>query len=488
MAISKILHMKDTGSSFHGRHLKRALDYVMNPEKTQDGRLTGGINCQPDTAFEQMKETKRKFGKTDKRQGYHLVISFQEGEADPDLAYEFTQKFVEEFLGKSYEAVYAVHDNTEHVHSHIIFNSVSFVDGKKFRYEKGDWAGKIQPITNRLCEEYGLSVLDIEEEQKGGRKKDSGHYREWNDIRDGRFVWSDMIRRDLDACIIQARDYGHFLELLSDKGYEIKQGKHLAVKPPGMKKFRRLDTLGGEYTQAAIELRIPKEDLRSYQRVQAKDRTKIVRCKVRRCRRAKLSGLQKRYFKKLYRTGQLKRRPYSQVWRYRDDIRRMQNLQNQYLFLAFHDIHSPEELAAVIGSLSGKKKEVHAEKSRVYRARQKCQELFDAADRMSGIVEAERAYQQGDGFFSDEHDEWEALETKLREQGYSYGEVMELKAFYRASIAECVAKEKAVSVELRTGEAIWKDISRDSGDARTKQEEVVREEKEKQEKWVRNSR
>ena len=134
MAISKILHMKDSGNSFHARHLKRALDYVMNPEKTQGGRLVGAINCQTDMAFEQMMDTKKQFGKTDKRQGYHIILSFKEDEVEPDRAFEITQKFVAEYLGDAYEAVFVVHDNTDHVHSHIVFNSVSFVDGKKYRY------------------------------------------------------------------------------------------------------------------------------------------------------------------------------------------------------------------------------------------------------------------------------------------------------------------------------------------------------------------
>ena len=159
MAISKILNMKDCGGHFHGKHLKRSLDYVMNPEKTQDGRLDGALNCQFESAFEQMKATKRKFGKVDKRQGYHIILSFKEDEVNPDMAFEITRRFVEEYLGKSYEAVYVVHDNTAHVHSHIVFNSVSFVDGKKYRYEKGDWAKYIQPITNQLCQEYGLSII-----------------------------------------------------------------------------------------------------------------------------------------------------------------------------------------------------------------------------------------------------------------------------------------------------------------------------------------
>lgn len=166
MAISKILHMKDSGNSFHARHLKRALDYVMNPEKTQRGILVGAVNCQADMAFEQMMDTKKQFGKTDKRQGYHIILSFKEDEVEPDRAFEITQKFVAEYLGDAYEAVFVVHDNTDHVHSHIVFNSVSFVDGKKYRYEKGDWAKYIQPITNKLCQEYGLSIIDVEDGSK----------------------------------------------------------------------------------------------------------------------------------------------------------------------------------------------------------------------------------------------------------------------------------------------------------------------------------
>ena len=98
MAISKILHMKQSGRSFQGLHLKNALEYVMNPEKTQDGKLVGGVNCMPEYAYEQMRKTKCRFGKEDKRQGYHLILSFPEGEISPERAYEFSERFVKEYL------------------------------------------------------------------------------------------------------------------------------------------------------------------------------------------------------------------------------------------------------------------------------------------------------------------------------------------------------------------------------------------------------
>lgn len=467
MAISKILYMKDCGNHFHGKHLKQSLDYVMNPEKTQNGRLVGGMNCQPDTAFKQMMDTKKALGKVDKRQGYHLIISFKEGEVSPDTAYEITQRFVKEYLGQQYEAVYCVHDNTDHVHSHIIFNSVSFVDGRKYRYEKGDWERDIQPITNRLCEEYGLSTIDI----GGGKEEERDHYKEHNDYRDGRFVWSKMIARDLDACILQAGSFEEFVELLSEKGYEVKQGKHFAVKPPGMGRYRRCHTLGEDYTEERIRQRIAEEDLSFYQ-LNKVFKPEIVKCYVRRYKRAKLTGLQKRYYAKLYRVGKLKKRPYSQVWKYKDDIKKMEMLQQQYLFLVRHDVHSVEELALTVENLTDKRKEASSDKSRVYRARQRCKSLFDIAGQMDMLEGAEKCFQNGDNFFMEEHRQWMELTKKLSEEGYSYEEIKKLRAYYKEQIAYVSNRERASAKELNLAKAIWKDMVSDEASLSEEKERI----------------
>ena len=482
MAISKILNMKDCGGHFHGKHLKRSLDYVMNPEKTQDGRLVGTINCQVDSAFEQMKATKRKFGKVDKRQGYHIILSFKEDEVNPDTAFEITRRFVEEYLGKSYEAVYVVHDNTAHVHSHIVFNSVSFVDGKKYRYEKGDWAKYIQPITNKLCQEYGLSIIDVDD---GSKEKEHESYKDWSEYREGSFVWADMIKRDLDSCILQAGNYEQFLELLSDKGYEVKQGKYLAVKPQGMTRFRRCKTLGDMYSDEVIRERIEKEDISFYREQQKEVQPVLCKCKVRRYRRAKMSGLQKRYYAKLYRIGKLKKKPYSQVWKYKDDIRKMHKLQEEYLFLVNHDIHSAEELVSVISSLTDKRKEVSAEKSRIYKARERSRELFDIADDMKELEPAEKSFLQGDVFFTDEHLQWETLKQKLLSQGYSLEEVEALRKHYKEEYSKACAKERVVFKELNIGKSIWKSLIPDSvSDGKDAQynKETIRDRKEQPER------
>jgi hypothetical protein len=476
VAISKILHMKDSGNSFHARHLKRALDYVMNPEKTQGGRLVGAINCQADMAFEQMMDTKKKFGKTDKRQGYHIILSFKEDEVEPDRAFEITQKFVAEYLGDAYEAVFVVHDNTDHVHSHIVFNSVSFVDGKKYRYEKGDWAKYIQPITNKLCQEYGLSIIDVED---GSKEKQHENYKDWSEYREGSFVWADMIKRDLDACILQANDFSGFLELLSEKGYEVKQGKYLAVRPQGMTRFRRCKTLGENYSQEAIVERIAKEDLSFYQSQNEERQAAIVKCYVKRYRRAKMSGLQKRYYAKLYRIGKLKKKPYSQVWKYRDDIRKMHKLQEQYLFLVRHKIESAEELVSVLDNLTDKKKEASKEKSKTYKAKERFKDIFDKAEQIRELNDAESCYQSGDTFFEDEHNAWERLNTELLAQGYSVEEVESLRKKYESKYAQDCKAERAVSKELSLGRSIWKELTV-SASAEEKQydKETIRDRKE----------
>ena len=476
MAISKILNMKDCGGHFHGKHLKRSLDYVMNPEKTQDGRLVGAINCQVDSAFEQMKATKRKFGKVDKRQGYHIILSFKEDEVNPDTAFEITRRFVEEYLGKSYEAVYVVHDNTAHVHSHIVFNSVSFVDGKKYRYEKGDWAKYIQPITNKLCQEYGLSIIDVDD---GSKEKEHESYKDWSEYREGSFVWADMIKRDLDSCILQAGNYEQFLELLSDKGYEVKQGKYLAVKPQGMTRFRRCKTLGDMYSDEVIRERIEKEDISFYREQQKEVQPVLCKCKVRRYRRAKMSGLQKRYYAKLYRIGKLKKKPYSQVWKYRDDIRKMHKLQEQYLFLVRHKIESAEELVSVLDNLTDKKKEASKEKSKTYKAKERFKDIFDKAEQIRELDDAESCYQSGDTFFEDEHNAWERLNTELLAHGYSVEEVESLRKKYESKYAQDCKAERAVSKELSLGKSIWKELTV-SASAEEKQydKETIRDRKE----------
>lgn len=136
MAVTKVLNIGDCGNGHHGKHLKAAIDYIKNEEKTDGGRLVGGINCQPDFAYDKMKNTKVKFGKIDKRQAYHFIISFEEDNIDDDTAFKITERFAKEYIGDDYEVIFSVHNNTKHKHGHIIFNSVNIKNGKKVSLRK----------------------------------------------------------------------------------------------------------------------------------------------------------------------------------------------------------------------------------------------------------------------------------------------------------------------------------------------------------------
>ena len=454
MAITKLMHMKDCGNAHHGMHLKRSIKYIFNETKTQNGRLIGATNCQPDYAYEQMKATKERYGKNSKRQGYHFVLSFEKGEVSPDLAYEITGKFVEEFLGKKYEAVFAVHDNTEHIHSHIVFNSVSFVDGRKFHYKQGDWEKIIQPITNRICMEYGLSYIDLDNERT--TVKDRKNNREWYVQKDGEFVWSEMIKRDIDACILQSSSFDEFISMLNEKGYEVKTGKYIAVKPPGMNRFRRCKTLGDNYDEANIKRGIAEENIETFLKRKEQEYIKptIRKCYVKRYRRCKLTGLQKKYYRRLYRIGQLKKRPYSQAWKYKDEIKKLHKWQQEYVFLEKHDIRTKEELDKAIKVISEKQREAKSQKQKLYREKANFKKIFDIVNELNGLRMEEETYQNGDKYFEKEHNRWQELSDILLAMGYSYEEAVKLKEYYNEKYREESELEKSIRNDLKIASRI----------------------------------
>lgn len=461
MAVSKILCIGSCGSGYPGKHLRQALDYIAAPEKTGNGEWVAALNCQKDDVYSQMRRTKAAFGKLDKRQGYHLIISFVEGEVDAGTAFEIIGKFAGEYLGKDFEALYAVHDNTEHIHGHVVFNSVSFRDGRKYRYEKGDWAEKIQPIVNRLCEEYGLSTIDISPDREKAPEK----YKEWNDSKNGSFLWKDMIKRDIDACILQSPSYESFLSMLSEMGYAVKNayesdGKYLSIKPAGMARFKRCKSLGTDYTRERIRERILTENLSQY-RPESNPAPKIMWCRVKRCRRTKMSGIQKRYFARLYRTGLLKKRPYSQAWKYLEDIRMMKNLQEDYLFLNRYHINSTADLSDAADTMRGRKKEASQKRRQICKERARFKPLFDVVDEMKELQECEDCYSRGETLFEPEYRRWQELSRMLSGEGYTPEQLESLRQHFDAETAAAGREERKAACEERTASRILKECMAD---------------------------
>ena len=229
--------------------LANALHYTENPIKTR--RLVTGVNCTPETALEEMNATKRRWDKTGGVLGYHIIHSYAPGEVTPEEAHAAGVELAERLLGDRYEAVVSTHLDREHLHCHIVFNSVSFLDGRKYRDDFKSYFEDLRGTSNEVSRAHGLSIIEPDGHGK--------HYAEWNAEQSGKGTIRGLVRQDIDAAIADSFTYDSFLAALRRQGYAVKYGanvKHTAVRPPGGERFLRLDSLGAGYTEADIRARL----------------------------------------------------------------------------------------------------------------------------------------------------------------------------------------------------------------------------------------
>ena len=254
-------------------NLGGVLDYAANPEKTdltnllryatqqrkttvqEEGapvrQLVTGIHCAPATARQEMQAVKKRFGKEKGVIAYHGYQSFAPGECTPELAHEIGVKLARQLWGERYQVLVATHlDRENHLHSHFVINTVSFVDGKKF-YRSGQDYRVMREASDALCREYGLSI--IENPQPGKTK----HYAEHQAEQNGKPTWRSLIKRDVDAALRQSMTERQFFRALQRMGYEVKVGADISVRPQGKERFFRLGrNLGEDYTPAGIRRRL----------------------------------------------------------------------------------------------------------------------------------------------------------------------------------------------------------------------------------------
>ena len=225
-----------------GRELSDVIRYAVNSEKTQQAenedctvvhRFVSGINCSPATARDEMLAVKKRFGKENGTVAYHGYQSFAPGEVTPETAHEIGMKLAARLWGDRYQVIVATHlDKENHLHNHFVLNTVSFVDGIKYHRTKKDYHD-MQTVSDELCREYRLSV--IENPQYGKSKQ----YGEWRAEQEQRPTWRGLIRADIDEAIRQSMTERQFFDTLRKKGYEVKIGKDISVRPPGKERFVR---------------------------------------------------------------------------------------------------------------------------------------------------------------------------------------------------------------------------------------------------------
>ena len=340
--------------------LQDALDYAANRDKTEQSCFESSYACTPETAFADMRQTKEQWHKSGGVQGYHLVQSFAAGEVSPELAHQIAKELADRVLGGRYEYVIGTHLNTGHIHSHIVWNSVSCVDGKKYRSNYKSYVTEIRAVSDELCRKYKLSVIDAENSNHVAKP-----YAEWLAEKNGQPTWRTAIRQDVDEAIQQSLTWRQFLSAMERKGYEVRMGrKYPVLRPPGKERFVRFKTLGKQYTPEAIQTRIlyPRtyhpyvENPPTIQRARLRDNGKP---------RRKLTGLRALYYRYLYELGALPRKPRRSSYAVRQDAYKLDQRIRQMEFLSKHNIDTLEQLEThrqtlqtEIGQLLAKRKQL----------------------------------------------------------------------------------------------------------------------------------
>ena len=352
MAITKILNIMESEDRNPASHLKKALEYIQNPDKTEECVLVGGINCLPDTAFEQMEETKNIFNKTGKRQGYHVIISFSpEEKVTAEQAMYVLEHFAKDVLGDDYEAVYAVHTDREHMHGHLIWNSVSMTTGKKYNSPKGNWKNHLQPITNKYCDELGLSIMPAEYSRNPKNISRDKWEREMS--------MKEIILRDAKMCAYAAGNVEHFKYLMKRLGYVFKRDAWMEVQAPGFKYYHKLAKLDEMFSE---------ETLRHHVDMPWMAKPYFYSSDIMGLHRAKLSPYQKKFYAKLYRLRIVEQKRFEVGGaKYTEDLKRFHQLQDEYLLLVNNDIKSVVELVDFISEQKEKIQQIEDRQKEIYR-------------------------------------------------------------------------------------------------------------------------
>ena len=362
-----------TDSEKTNSNLSHMIDYALNSEKTastaaaSEQFLYESVINLPDvaTAYERMQATKERFDKTGGVLGYHIVQSFKPGEITADRCHELGRKLASEMFGAGFEIVIGTHLNKEHLHNHIVANSVSFIDGKKLRFNKQSYR-ELQEISDELCRKYGLSVIENKQHGKS--------YKEWLNEKEGKPTIRGQIRTDIDQAIKESFNYGTFIANLEKRGYLIKDSPsrtYTAVKPPFGARFIRLNSLGEDYTKERIIERLSRQ--KNWQRKAEPERKKYYPRKLLQKRR-KITGLQALYLRYIYllklnKKPKVKLSPY--LW---EDLCKFERYKKEYEYLKTQNITTKEELQKRIIYLKNETEKLEKLRKPLYEQKRRCAE------------------------------------------------------------------------------------------------------------------
>ena len=439
MAITKILNIMESEGRNPASHLKNALEYIQNPDKTEECVLVGGINCLPDTAFEQMEETKNIFHKTGKRQGYHVIISFSpEEKVTAEQAMYVLEHFAKDVLSDDYEAVYAVHTDREHMHGHLIWNSVSMTTGKKYNSPKSNWKNHLQPITNKYCDELGLAIMPAEYSRNPKNISRDKWEREMS--------MKEIILRDAKMCAYAAGNVEHFKYLMKRLGYVFKKNAWMEVQAPGFRYYHKLAKLDEMFSE---------ETLRHHVDMPWMAKPYFYSSDIRGLHRTKLSPFQKKFYAKLYRLRIVEQKRFVVGGaKYTEDLKRFHRLQDEYLLIVNNDIKSIVELVDFISEKEDRIQQIEDRQKEIYR---------ESSSRKRSIKNEEqyREYQIWHVEVQEELDELKQEKRKIKRQIQLADDIIKedlYTAYYAVTGKEEIVADRDVEIPGMEENAVSEEV------------------------------
>ena len=380
MAVTKIL-------ARHAR-LDLGIKYILNRDKTEERTLTAHLNCDPGRECRQMLDTKRAYGKEDGVMYYHIIQSFKPGEVTPELALEIAKEFAQEHL-PGYETVIAVHVDRQHIHAHLIFNSVNADTGEKYHSNPKSYYSQIRAVSDRLCREHGLSVI------MQGQPSQAVSYIEWLRQSKGQPTFRSMLETDLRTAIESANDLGHFFLLMEHLGYEIYHGNRLGFRLRGQDRFMYPGRKNGLFTEEGIRAAIEG----NLTAIEAGLRPANLRRPAYRPykKHPKYTGIMALYVHYLYvlgKTGQ-RRYPPRASPQLRQEVMKAERYRAQFAFLRENEISTSEDMTAFQSRTEDTLTDLTKQRTILNVRKKKRKKLYNALADVEALVPAAQLY--GDG-------------------------------------------------------------------------------------------
>ncbi len=496
MAIIKFIgaiHPSQTGGQYAG--LKKTINYILNPSKTQ-GKYVDSINCTTTNTLNEMVATKKHFGKTSKskheRYAYHFTISWSpEEKVEYDEALKITLEFCQQYLA-NYECVFSVHTDQPHCHSHIVFNSINIKDGKKYHYADGDWAKIVQPLLDKICkthhlhtlsEDTGMTYAEYEVDRKKKKcknKKDSkieSQEKKEHPYRNNKYYnekvelynYSDMIKNDMDEIILNVHSIEEFYEELAKYGYYVrkgqseKYGEYFSIKGRGMDKARRNYKLGHEYLIENIIERINVKDkplpvlppILGYKYIVSYQYWRKPLFK------RELTDFEKRKYAHLYQSGICPKDYFPSYGNIKKHLQEINRINNEIQLIDEYKIYDVSSSDIALKEVDNELKQLKEKRKEYYRRKKPYLHLLKTYYQMKKYENEYLLYTRGNKIYDKEYKEYLKCKDILNKYGFSEIEIITFKESLSVELKSINAKIGEVSKKYKNIENIKKELSVD---------------------------